>query len=371
MNIAIDVHSIGSGGGGNETFYRQLVRGLIANQEDHRYYLFYTHAIAREEYSGDGRFRFIAVAQNPLLRNCVSIPRWLNKLQPDAFHCQYVKPPFVHCPTVVTIHDISHEHFPQHFHPLYAFRQRELVRGAARRAEHILTVSEFAALDIKQTYGVARDRITVAYQAPAEIFCPREKRESQQRLGARYGIEPPFLLYIGRLNPRKNLLRLVEAYAAARRRGVTANLVLAGPQDWQSKELFARINALRIEANVLTPGYVPHSDLPLFLCASEAFIFPSLFEGFGLPVVESMACGVPVITSRGSSLEEIAGDGALLIDPNSVESISSAIVRLLGDSALRDDLATRGLRRSAQFRRQELPEKALHSYRRAIEAAKR
>jgi glycosyltransferase involved in cell wall biosynthesis len=369
MKIAIDVHSIGSGAGGNETFYRQLVRGLLANPEDHRYFLFYTHPAVRGLVEYDERFAFIRLPHNPALRNAVALPGHLHKLRPDVFHCQYVKPPFVRYPTVVSIHDIAHEHLPEHFSRLYVARQRRMVRATARKAGHILTVSEFSAQDIAQTLGVPRERITVAYLAAAPEFQPMPPESAQREVMKRYGIKPPFLLYIGRLNSRKNLLRLVEAYATARRQSVAASLVLAGPRDWQSEQVLARIKELDLESSVTLPGYVEHGDLPRLLCASEAFVFPSLFEGFGLPVVEAMACGVPVLTSRGTALQEVAGDAALLVDPRDTASIAEGLAQLLADPALRAELARRSLQRSTHFRAGELPEKALASYRAAMDAA--
>jgi len=370
MKIAIDVHSIGSGAGGNETFYRQLVAGLISENGDHQFFLFYTHPAAPKAFANDERVTWIQIPRDPFFRNVLSLPRWLQKLRPDVFHCQYVKPPFVRCPTVVTIHDIGHEHLPEHFHPLYVARQRRLVRATARKADHILTVSEFAARDIATTYGIGRQKITVAYQAPASIFRPYDKQAAQRELAARCKINVPFLLYVGRLNSRKNLLRLVQAYAAARTHGVTAALVLAGPRDWRSGQVLACITELGLESHVVLPGYIAPDDLPLFLSACEAFVYPSLFEGFGLPVVEAIACGAPVITSRGSALEEVAGDAALIVDPLDTRSIADAIERMLHDPALRTELAQRGLRRCAHFLPEELPRKTLTAYELAIVAAR-
>ena len=371
MKIAIDAHSIGSKAGGNETFYRQLVRGLAAESGDHQYHIFYTHAAALETMPRDPRFSVTRIPQNPIVRNGVALPRLLAALKPDVFHCQYIKPPLVRAPTVVTIHDLAHEHYPEHFHPLEGLRMRAMVRATAQRAEHILTVSHFAARDIAQTYRIAPEKITIAYQAPAAIFRPRDQQQCQQELTRRYNLQSPFILYVGRIQARKNLPRLVEAYALARREGIGAQLVIAGPPDWQAQQLLAKIKKLQLEEMVRLPGYVAHNDLPLFFCASEAFVFPSLFEGFGLPVVESMACGTPVITSHGSALEEVAGDAALLVDPNDVPSISKAIVRVLSDSNLRKELAGRGLRRSADFHPQELAHKALEAYALAIRAGQR
>jgi glycosyltransferase involved in cell wall biosynthesis len=169
----------------------------------------------------------------------------------------------------------------------------------------------------------------------------------------------PFILYVGRIQARKNLPRLVEAYAPLRKQGLDAKLVMVGKKDWQSEQLLEKIKELDLQESVVFPGFVPFDDLPLFYNAAEVFVFPSFFEGFGLPVVESMASGVPTITSFGSSLEEVAGDGAILIDPRDTDSITAALGKVLGDTALQRDLAARGLERSKQFTAGNLAERAL------------
>jgi glycosyltransferase involved in cell wall biosynthesis len=362
MKIAIDVHSLGTQSGGNETYFRQLVRGLLLDQSDNRYNLFYSYPSAIKEFQWDTRFGFTRIPTNPIGRICVSLPRLLRQTKPEVFHCQYVMPPATKVPTVVTIHDLAHEHHPEFFHPLEAMRMKPLVRWTARRADHILTVSEFSALDIVRRCGVSREKITVAYQAAAPGFQPRDASQSRDYVARNYGIDSPFVLYVGRLQARKNLHRLVEAYARLRKQGATAKLVMVGKKDWQSENLEARIKELGLVNDVTFPGFVPFDDLPLFYNAAEVFVFPSLFEGFGLPVMESMASGVPTVASFGSSLEEVAGDGALLVDPLDIESIAGALGRLLADPGLRRDLVARGLRRSAEFKSGNLTQKVLDVY---------
>jgi glycosyltransferase involved in cell wall biosynthesis len=363
MKIAIDVHSLGTQSGGNETYFRQLVRGLLQDQSDNRYNLLYCRPSVLTDLPCDARFSFNKIPVNPIARIGISLPRLLQETKPDVFHCQYVKPPFVKARTVVTIHDLAHEHYPEFFHPLEAFRMKELVRWTAGRADHILTVSEFSAADIARRFGVPREKITVAYQSAAPDFRPRDRTQCREYVAKTFGIDSRFILYVGRIQVRKNLPRLVEAYALLRKQGLDAKLVMVGKKDWQSEQLLEKIKELGLEACVIFPGFVPFDDLPLFYNAAEVFVFPSFFEGFGLPVVESMASGVPTITSFGSSLEEVAGDGALLIDPRDTGSIAEALGKLLGNPGLRSELAARGLKRSAEFKAGNLAKKALEVYR--------
>jgi glycosyltransferase involved in cell wall biosynthesis len=363
MKVAIDVHSIGTQAGGNETFYRQLVQGLRADVSPNSYTLFYTRPQAISSLQLDDRFTWKQIPANPVRRICFSLPRILSALQPDVFHAQYILPPRIKTSSVLTIHDLAHERYPEFSPPREGFRMRKLVPWSARRADHIITVSEYSARDIEQLYGIPRSRITVAYQAPAEMFRSRDKKSCRAHVEQGYGIRQPFLLYVGRLQARKNLVRLVEAFARVRSRRPDLILVMVGKPDLHYEKLIARIAELRLKEVVLFPGYISSDDLPLFYNAAELFVFPSIFEGFGLPVMESMASGLPTITSAGSCLEEIVADGALLIDPMSVDSIADAITRVLENPDLRRQLVERGLRRSGFFSTASFSGRILEVYR--------
>jgi glycosyltransferase involved in cell wall biosynthesis len=363
MKVAIDVHSIGAQAGGNETFYRQLLQGLTEDRTPNSYTLFYTHAHAPTLVRVDQRFHWVRIPHNPIVRIYFALPALLRELKPDVFHCQYILPPRVKCKTVVTIHDLAHERYPKFSPRVEGVRMRKLVPRSARRADHIITVSEYSANDLVSLYGVPRSKITVAYQAPSPKFKPRDKLSSQERLKTRYGINSPFLLYVGRLQARKNLIRLTQAFARVRKTHTDLKLVLVGKPDLHHEKLIAKVEELGLREAVIFPGYIASDDLPVFYNAAEVFVFPSIFEGFGLPVMESMASGVPSLTSRGSCLEEIAGDGALLVDPLSVDSIAEAITRLVESPELRSALIERGLRRSACFSTVAFAAKVLDVYR--------
>lgn len=362
MNIAIDAHSIGTQAGGNETYFRQVIRSLAGASAENAYTLFYTQPAALKVVENDPRFGFVRIPANPVPRIVFSLPGNLRRLKPDVFHCQYIQPPFTGVPAVLAIHDLAHENFPQFFSPMERVRLQRLVRWSARRADHIVTLSKFSAEDISKRYGVPPEKISVTDLAASEDFRPRDKDACREKLARGYAIDSPFILYVGRLQARKNLPRLVEAYAQARKKGVTEKLVLVGKKDFQFDQLLAKIRSLGLESSVVFPGYVANEDLPLFYNAAEVFVFPSFFEGFGLPVIESMASGLPTITSRGSSLEEVSGDAALLIDPSDTASIAGAIERLLGDAALRRQLSERGLRQSAKFKPSTLGAQLLGVY---------
>jgi glycosyltransferase involved in cell wall biosynthesis len=350
LRIGIDVHSLGGKQGGNETYFQELVKGLIALHSAHDLVLYYTNAVARQRISSHGHVRLERLRpRHPLLRIPLTLPWRARADGLDVFHAQHVIPPFLGCKTVTTIPDIAYEHFPEAFPRHERIWLKQWVRSSAMKADHIITVSEYSKQDIARTYGVSEEKITVTYEGAGPEFRPRDKNGAREELERKYGIKGKFVLYLGRLQGRKNLGRVVEAYARVRRTGFAHKLVLAGKQGSLFEPVLSRIRDLKLEENVLLPGYLPAEDVPLFYSAAEVFVYPSFFEGFGLPVVEAMACGVPVITSRGSSLEEIAGDAALLVDPHSEDSIVGALTQVLEDAELRLRLSRAGLERSKLF----------------------
>jgi len=202
----------------------------------------------------------------------------------------------------------------------------------------------------------------VTYLGAGDQYYPRDKEKCREQIAAKFGVTGPFLLYVGRLQERKNLPRLLSAYARLRKEGVDEKLVLVGKKDWMFGNIHANVESLGLATSVIFAGYAPSTDLPAFYNAAEAFVFPSIFEGFGLPVIEAMACGLPVLTSFGSSLEEIAGDAAVLVDPLSEESIARGLGKLLGDKDFRVKLGQAGLVRSACFSFKRTAEQTIEVY---------
>ena len=250
---------------------------------------------------------------------------------------------------VVTIHDMSLKLYPE-CHPVRRrMINRPLVSVAAKVADAVVTVSESARRDLLTFHNIPADRVSVVHEAAGPSFTQIVDPTRRARIRMRYGLPERFLLYVGAIEPRKNLPRLVEAFAAARRHGIPHELVCVGPYGWSSRDLYHYVDRLGLRRTVHFTGYVPSEDLPVIYNLSELFVFPSVYEGFGLPVVEAMACGVPVITSNTSSLEEIAAGAALTIDPHNTEQLTDAIVQLASDAALRRHLSAYGLLRAQDF----------------------
>jgi glycosyltransferase involved in cell wall biosynthesis len=250
---------------------------------------------------------------------------------------------------VVTIHDVSLKLYPE-CHPLRRrVINRPLVAVAARVADAVVAVSHSARQDLLQFHRIPEDRVAVVREAAGPGFMPITDARHRARIRMRYGLPERFLLYVGAIEPRKNLPRLMEAFARARQQGIAHELVCVGPYGWSSRDLYQRIDELGLRRLVHFTGYVPVEDLPVIYNLAEFFAFPSIYEGFGLPVVEAMACGTPVITANSSSLGEIAEGVAETVDPHDVEALTTAIVVLARDGARREDLSRRGLARAQEF----------------------
>jgi glycosyltransferase involved in cell wall biosynthesis len=250
---------------------------------------------------------------------------------------------------VVTIHDMSLKLHPE-CHPVRRrLINRPLISVAARVADAVVAVSNSARDDLLRFHNIPASRISVVPEAAGPDFRPIRDRVMRGRIRLRYGLPERFVLYVGAIEPRKNLRRLVEAFADARRRGMPHELVCVGPYGWSSRELYDRVDRLGLRRLVHFTGYVPAEDLPAIYSVSEFFVFPSIYEGFGLPVVEAMACGTPVITSNTSSLLEIAAGAAETIDPYNGEALAAALTKLATTPDYRRLLAARGIERAQQF----------------------
>ena len=278
------------------------------------------------------------------------LPGNIRRAAPDVCHFpNYLAPLASPCPYVVTIHDMTLYITPR-FHRLKKLvLDRTLLPHVARRAAGIITVSNSARDDIVRYLRVPREKVRVVMNAVSPVFRPVTDPAHLTSVLTRYGINVPYVLYVGTIEPRKNIARLVQAFAHLKRAGLPHKLVLVGQPGWHFQPIYAEIERQGITRDVVLTGYVPEQDLPALYSGAECMAFPSLYEGFGLPVLEAMACGTPVVTSHSSSLAEVAGDAALLIDPYSVEQIAGALARIHDDPQLAGDFVTRGLERATRF----------------------
>lgn len=253
---------------------------------------------------------------------------------------------------VVTIFDLSYLHFPESFTKKDLWQLTNWSKFSIINADHIITISRFSKRDIIKHYGVSKDKITVAYPGyNPDLFRILDDKEGIKKVKERYGIEDSYIIYIGTIQPRKNLIRLIEAFAKIE----NLQLVVAGKtkgsgrSGWMYEEIIDAPRKLNIENKVKFLGFVPTEDLPFLLNGAVAFVQPSLWEGFGMPVVDAMACGCPVIASNVSSLPEVTGKAGLLVDPYSVTQIEQAIRTIYADKKLRVKLSKEGLKQAKKF----------------------
>jgi glycosyltransferase involved in cell wall biosynthesis len=255
--------------------------------------------------------------------------------------------------TVVTIHDLVSFLFPETVPRKYSLYMRVMTRWAARSADRIIAVSRATKDDLTRALGVPDEKVVVIHEAVAPEFAAPVEPAVVEAVIRRYGIRPPYCLFVGNLEPRKNLGRLVEAFAGLRARRPAREpipqLVLAGTRAWLHGGIFEAVAAHDLAADILFTGYVTPADLPALYAGATCFVFPSLYEGFGLPVLEAMAAGTPVVASRAGAIPEVGGDAALLVDPRRPAEIAEAIETVLGDGQLRATLVARGRERARLF----------------------
>src|SRR5207245_2601503 len=280
------------------------------------------------------------------------IPVALRRQRVDLFHApHYVLPPLVFCPSVVTIHDCIHLMFPQYLPSRFALGYaRVAIELAAKRATRVLTVSESSKRDILRFVDIDPQKIDVIYNAYDERFAVEPREEEVVRVRERYQLHDEFVLYVGNVKPHKNLERLIEAFDLVRKSGLDhLKLVMIGDEISKYTALRRAVHRYQLHKYVRFLGYVPEETLAVMYRLAGVFVFPSLYEGFGLPPLEAMASGTPVVTSNVSSLPEVAGDAAVLVDPYDPRAIAEGIRRVLTDEALRRDLRKRGVARAGQF----------------------
>jgi len=352
MRVAIDTRKIHDFGIG--TYIRNLLRQLARIDQNTEYIL-----LCREPDLGIAaqlgpNFRgVVEPSPNYSLREQIHVPWVLMREKPDLFHApHYVLPPLTPCRAVVTIHDCIHLRFPQYLPSRLGYGYaRGQMWAATHRAARVITVSEASKRDILRYFRVPESRIDVIYNAIDDRFWQQPDAGEIARVRERYRLDDPFVLYAGNIKPHKNLERLIEAFHLLRQHAAMKDvqLLIIGDEISKYATLRRAVHRHKLHKHVRFFGFVSDQTLAALYRLANVFVFPSLYEGFGLPPLEAMASGTPVITSNVSSLPEVVGDAALMIDPYEPEAIADAMQRVLSDAALRADLSRRGLARAREF----------------------
>jgi glycosyltransferase involved in cell wall biosynthesis len=307
---------------------------------------------------------------NPLARivwEQLALPLAARQEGLDLLHAlAFVAPLAPACPSVVTVYDLSFLRYPAHFKAANRLYLQTFTGLSCRRARRVIAISHSTRADVVRRFGLPAEQVAVVYPGSEPQFRPLPKAEVEAFRAAR-GLPEAFVLYLGTLEPRKNVAGLVRAFARARLRGAGGvKLVLAGAPGWKPEELDRALEASGLAGEVILPGYVPAADKPLWYNAARVFVYPSEYEGFGLPVLEALACGVPVITADTSSLPEVAGQAACLVPPGDEAALAEALHSLLADAARRAELAGQGPSQAARFSWPEAAKRTAAVYRQAL-----
>jgi len=370
MKIGLLLLATGRRAGGPETYEVELVRGLAQIDTQNEYFIYCTEENAPQ---------VVGIQQeNVHYRVLRPRNRWLGllfglqlQMKRDGvklLHCTYAPPP-LGSDYVFTMHCVSNLVHPEYYDKTKVARLNVLHRRGMKQAKSILCVSGFVRDQLIGNYGVESARTSVVYNGVGKEFHVTASEENSRYLATKYGINKPYILYVGKLQARKNILRLTAAYELFRRTQKTETmLVMVGRRTETDEGISEAIARSPFSSDILHIGYTPPpgqgqpSDLPILYGSARMFVLPSLFEGFGIPLVEAMACGVPILTSNTTSLPEIAGDAAILADPMSVESIAQGMCQLESSEDLRRELIARGLDRVRLFTWENCARQTLHAY---------
>jgi glycosyltransferase involved in cell wall biosynthesis len=362
MRISVDAHAIGCRLTGNEVYIRNLLKEFARLDEDSDLIAY----ISKEAVKADlpHRIQTRRVSQNPYKRLGMDLPQHLAEDRPDLLHVQYTGPMFSTVPLVVSVHDVSYLEYPEYFTRFRSTQLRLSVQRTVQRAARVLTPSEYSRRAILKHYRIPDDKVVVVPNAVASQFRPIEREIARAAIKRKFGFWRPFVLSVGDLQPRKNHVGLLHAFEDVLRAEpkLPQDLVFVGKETWYSRDLHRAVDRSPVRDRVRFAGFVDDSDLVKFYGACDLFVFPSFYEGFGLPILEAMACGRAVACSRSTAMPEVANAAGLLFDPGSKQEIARTILNVLLDSELRMRLERLGLHRAAGFSWEKSAARTLEVY---------
>jgi len=344
-----------------------LIRAIADIDTQHSYSLYLRRPRRTEFEVGKENFHYVSLrsfSPRTFWTQC-RLPLELFCSRPHVLHIPAGQkiPWYRPCPTIVTIHDLAFLKFKDYFQRGVRWRSTFFTEHAARHADRIIAISQATKNDIIEAYHINEQRVDVIYHGVGKEFRPVEKNARVDSIKAKYAIQYPYVLFIGVLQPRKNISRLIRAFSRIlpRYQG-KLQLVIAGNKGWLYEDIFRTVRACNIEDRVVFTGYVPKGEVMLLLNGACLFVLPSLYEGFGMPLLEAMACGTPVITSNISSMPEVVGEAGLLCDPYDEDAIAGRMNDVLAHGTLRDELSRKGLQRAKCFSWKRAAEKTKALY---------
>ena len=362
MRFSVDAHAIGCHLTGNEVYVRNLLNQFARLDSESQFIAYLAKPFAKGEIPS--RFEVRQVSSNPFKRLGMDLMLRMRRDRPDLLHVQYTGPLNCPVPLVVSVHDVSYLEHPQYFTRFRATQLRLTVKRTIQAAARVLTPSEFSRGAILKHYAIDEDKVAVVHNAASPVFRPIERQVAAAAVERKFQIAAPFVLMVGDLQPRKNHLGLLRAFEEVLRAhpNLAHSLVFVGKETWYSKELHRAVASSSITSRVRFTGFVDDADLAHFYGACDLFVFPSFYEGFGLPILESMACGRAVACSNLTAMPEVADGAAILFDPHSTREMVRAMADIMLDQELRTRLERLGIQRAAQFSWDQAARRTLEVY---------
>jgi len=362
MRFSVDAHAIGCHLTGNEVYIRNLLHEFARLDEDNEWIAYISKQGAEADLPS--RIQTRSVSQNPYKRLGMDLSQHVRRDRPDLLHVQYTSPLLTTVPLIVSVHDVSYLEYPQYFTRFRSAQLRVTVKRTLKRAARVLTPSEFSRRAILKHYRIDEDKVVVVPNAVASKFRPIERDVARVAIQRKFGIHRPFVLTVGDLQPRKNHLGLLQAFEGVLQAEpqLQQDLVFVGKETWYSRELHRAVERSVLRDRVHFTGFVDDDELVQFYGASDLFVFPSFYEGFGLPILEAMACGRAVACSRLTAMPEVANAAGILFDPGSKEEMARAMLDVLRDQELRARLERLGSQRAATFSWEKSAARTLQVY---------
>lgn len=376
MHVAINATALRANRSGVGWFISEVLRNLPGSAEEQTYSIFFNKAFVDREPFANPSVQMYSSAiatdrlYSRLLWENARLPSLVRRLRPDVFHGSAFALPLTNLgiPTVVTVYDLIHRILPDS--QTWIFRQYLdcIVPHSCHRATRVIAISEATRRDLIEVYGIPPEKIDLTYGGVAPRFFAEQDEGTLRAVRRKYALPDAFALTIGDLDPRKNLLTAIRVCGALERNSLSLPLVLAGKKisDSHSLELETEVERLGLKDRVIFTGRLEDDELPIFYRAATLFLFPSHYEGFGLPAVEAMASGTPVVASTGGSLPEVVGDAGMIVPPEDVEGFAAAIHRIYSDANFRDELVAKGHSRAAEFTWEATARQTAQVYERAV-----
>jgi len=362
MRFAVDAHAIGQHLTGNETYIRNLLNCFAALDRDADFVTYISREDAFDEVPE--RFHKRRVAVNPFVRLGFDLPRRLRRDRPHLLHVQYTAPIFCGVPLVVSVHDVSFLEHPEYFTAFRSVQLRHTVRRTVRAASRVLTPSEFSKRRILEAYGLDDEKVVVLPNGVSSSFRPISREAAQRWVQSTLHVPVPFVLTVGDLQPRKNHASLIRAFERLVRAypQIPHHLLIVGKETWYAPAVRAAARKSAASGRIHFTGFVSDDDLLKLYGGCDLFVYPSFYEGFGLPIVEAMACGRAVACSNTSAMPEVADSAALLFDPRSEDELLLAMRDLLLNPELRMRMERLGVQRAPLFSWDRTAVKTLELY---------